>query len=176
MSYVPQKQLRSAVILFVCLFIVSVIAAFSLAGCAARVTHVTDLPAGVTEQEAKNWDAAVAGLHKVADLNTAVRKAVITARNAGAFPNDAAYATVLTTVGHVAQYEKESSDYLKQQPKTFGEPQRQKMKSEFQLIGGELQTLTSIGALPGIKNPDTQSTVQQIIVEIITTLNLILSF
>jgi len=38
-----------------------------LVGCAARVAHVTNLPAGVSEQQAKNYDVAVATCTRSAD-------------------------------------------------------------------------------------------------------------
>jgi hypothetical protein len=172
MSYVPQKNLRRAVILFAGLFVLSLVLLFD--GCAARVAHVTDLPAGVTEAQAKNYDAAVADLHKIADLNSAARQAIIAVRGSGAFPNDAEYAKAITAIGHIAQYEIEAVQFLQQQPKSFGAPQQQKLKSELSLISDELATLNSIGSLPGIKSAGTQSTVGQIIAEITGTANLIL--
>lgn len=147
----------------------------SFTGCAARVGHVTDLPTGVTEQQAKAWDTAVADLHKIADLNSAARKAVISVRTAGAFPNDVAYAAALTAIGHIDQYEIEAAEFLKAQPSVFGASQQQKLKSELSLISGELLALNSIDGLPGIKNPDTKQTISQIIAEITGTANLILS-
>lgn len=146
-----------------------------LSGCAARVAHVTDLPPGVTEQQAKNWDTAVADLHKIADLNSAARKALIAVRNAGAFPSDEYYAKAITAVGHIDQYEVEAAHFLEQMPKAFGTSQQQKLRSELGLISSELAELNSIGAVPGIKNPDSQQTIGQIIAEITATANLILA-
>lgn len=146
----------------------------SMSGCAARVAHVTDLPTGVTEQQAKNWDAAIADLHKIADLNSTLRKAVIIIRNDGLFTSDEYYTKALTAVGRIDQYELESVNYLQQQPKLFSESQRQKLQSEMGLISDEISTLVMINAT-GIKNEGSKTTVGQIIGEITAVANLILA-
>jgi hypothetical protein len=143
-------------------------------GCAARVAHVTDLPAGVTEQQAKNWDAAVAGLHKLATLTTTLRQGVITARGAGVFPDDHVYAAALVSIGRIDQAQIEAADFLKQQPKNFGAPVRAKLFADLNTISQELVALNQVGAAD-IKNSDSQKNILAIIAEITATANLVLN-
>ncbi len=134
--------------------LLAVFLACALAGCAARVKNVTGLPAGVTQQQAQNWDAAVANLHKIAATTSSIRQAVIGLRNAGAFPNDAAYAGALQGVARIDQVQLAASDLLKQQPQAFGQPQKQQIALYMNLITGDLEKLNAAGTT-GVKNPDT---------------------
>jgi hypothetical protein len=113
-------------------------------GCAARVQHVTDLPPGITEQQVKDWDAEVAALHKIASATSSIRQAVIDLHNAGAFPDSPAYIKVLQSIGKVDQLEQAAAEYLQQTPKTFGQPQKDKVKALVAQIGNELNDLANL--------------------------------
>jgi hypothetical protein len=128
--------------------------AVSCAGCAARVKNVTDLPTGVTQQQAQNWDAAVRNLHEIATTTSNIRQAIIGLRNAGAFPNNDAYAAALQGVARIDQIQLAASDLLKQQPQAFGQPQKQQIALYMNLITGEIEKLNAAGAT-GTKNPET---------------------
>ena len=121
-----------------------VLFAWIVAGCAARVQHVTDLPTGVTEQQVKDWDAEVAALHKIAAATSSIRQSVIDLHNAGAFPDSPAYIKVLQSIGKVDQLEQVAAEYLQQTPKTFGQPQKDKVKALVAQIGNELNDLANL--------------------------------
>jgi len=114
------------------------------ASCASRIQHVTDLPPGVTEQQVKDWDAEVAALHKIASATSSIRQAVIDLHNAGAFPDSPAYIKVLQSIGKVDQLEQAAAEYLQQTPKTFGQPQKDKVKALVAQIGNELNDLANL--------------------------------
>jgi len=126
----------------------------TLAACSARVKNVTDLPTDVTHQQAQNWDAAVRNLHEMATMTSSIRQAIIGLRNAGAFPNNDAYAAALQGVARIDQIQLAASDLLKQQPQAFGQPQKQQIAIYMNLITGEIEKLNAAGAT-GTKNPDT---------------------
>lgn len=121
-----------------------VLFAWIIGGCAARVQHVTDLPPGVTEQQVKDWDAEVAALHKIAAATSSIRQSVIDLHNAGAFPDSPAYIKVLQSIGKVDQLEQAAAEYLQQTPKTFGQPQKDKVKAMVAKIGNELNDLANL--------------------------------
>lgn len=145
-----------------------------LSGCAARVGHVTDLPQGVTEQQAKNYDAEIANLHKIADVTTTLRRAVISVRGAGAFPDDAAYGKLLLMIGKLDQAQLAATAYLRGAPEYFGETQKQKIKDIFSDVTAEIQQLNASG-VTGIKNPDSLKQINTLIGELAGFVNLVLS-
>jgi hypothetical protein len=146
-----------------------------IAGCAARVQHVTNLPPGVTEQEVKNWDGEVAALHKIAGVVSSLRQGVIDLNKVGAFPDSGAYIKFLQSIGKVDQLEQAAAEYLKATPKTFGAPQKDKVKSSLTEIATELNSLNEAGLL-NVKNSKTKDQVAQFLAEAIAALNLGLSF
>lgn len=146
-----------------------------LAGCGPRVKVVTDLPVNVSEQQAKTWDSEVGNLHKIADTMKTLRTGLGVVHNSSDFLSDEYYYKALTAIGHVDQYILEADRYLQEQPKLFGTPQQQKLKSEMGLISAELMTLTNINAT-GVKSDGSKTMVGQMIAEITSTVNLILSF
>jgi hypothetical protein len=147
---------------------------FSLAGCAARVAHVTNLPAGVTEAQAKNYDAAVGDLHKVALVTTTLRQTVLDLRGAGLFPDDTAFVTAIRSIAKIDEYQQAASAYLRDAPEYFAEPQQQKIRDIFNSITAEIQRLNSAG-VTGIKNPGSQGKVNQLITELTSVVNLVLA-
>lgn len=172
MKPTPKKLLAN-------LFVVGVVAllmflAIYCGGCAARVKNVTNLPPGVTQAEAQQWDSEVANLHKIADVASTLRQTVITLHTSGELTDDVVYVKALQSLGRVDQVEIQAVQYLKAQPSTFGTSQKTTIKLYVQQIAQELLTLNSIGAT-GIKNPDSQKAVNSLLTEISTAANLVLS-
>jgi hypothetical protein len=149
--------------------------ACALVGCAARVQHVTNLPPGVTETEVKNWDSEVAALHKIAVSVSSIRQGGIDLQKAGAFPDTNAYIAFLRSLAKVDQLEQAAAEYLKATPKTFGQPQKEKVKSSLTEIATELNSLNEAGLL-NVKNSKSKNNVSQFLAEAIAALNLALSF
>jgi hypothetical protein len=158
---------------------------FTLAacGCAARVGHVTNLPAGVTETQAKNYDAAVGDLHKVALVTTTLRQTVLDLRGAGLFPDDAMFVTAIRSIAKIDEAQLAASAYLRDAPEYFAEPQKQKIRDIFASITAEIDRLNAAGVTgiknPGsqdrIKNPGSQDKVNQLITELTSMVNLVLA-
>lgn len=113
------------------------------AGCTARVKHVTNLPAGVTEKQAQDYDAAVANLHKIATSTSAFRQAVIDLRNQGMITNDHYYVTVLQSVSRVDQLQLAATGVLRDSPEYFNQAGKGQVLAYVREISGELKTLES---------------------------------
>jgi hypothetical protein len=148
--------------------------AVALSGCAARVKTVTNLPAGVTQQQAQSWDTAVANVHKIADGTSAARQAVIAANKQGVFPDGPAYITTLEVLGRVDKLQLASDAVLKQSPNNFSDSTKAKIQANMQQISAQLTTLNQEG-LTGIKSSGTQQQVGQLITEVTSAVALILT-
>lgn len=146
----------------------------ALAGCGARVKTVTDLPTNVTMQQAKDWDTAIADLHKIADTVTTLRKTVIAARNAGAIPDDVAYTELLRGIGNVDVLELNAKNLLEKTPKAFSASEKQFLQMQMNSILDELKQVNTQGTT-GIKNQQSLSTINGIISELQATANLVLN-
>jgi len=155
------------------LFAAAAVLAFVLTGCAARVAHVTNLPAGVTEQQAKDYDAAVGDLHKIATVTSTLRQTVIDLRNAGLF-EDTAYSTTLIALTKIDQAQLAASAYLRDAPEYFGEPQKKKIADIFSSIVTQIAQLNFAGAT-GIKNPASLKQVNGLLAELTAVVNLVLA-
>ncbi len=149
---------------------------FTLAacGCAARVRHVTNLPPGVTEQQAKDYDAAVGDLHKIALATSTLRQTVVDLRGAGLFPDDTAFVTALRSIAKIDEGQLAASAYLRDAPEYFAEPQKQKIRDIFASITSEIQRLNSAG-VTGIKNQGSLDKVNGLIAELTAVVNLVLA-
>ncbi len=132
------------------------------AGCAARVKTVTNLPAGVTQTQVQNWDAAVADLQKIAQVTTTLRQSVIALNQSGAFPDGTAYTDTLTGIGRIDEIQIEASNYLESVPSDWSLPTQQKILAETQQIQAILTDMTNNGVV-GIKDPASQSQVATLI-------------
>jgi len=155
--------------------LLSVIAlAFSLAGCAARVKHVTDLPPGVSEKQAQDWDVAVQNLNKIATVTTTARQAIIAVHQGGLLPDGPPYVTALTAIGKVDQLQIAASNVLKQAPKNFSDPVKLQVKDYMTQISAQIQILNQTG-VTGIKNPNSQTQIADLITQITGFAALILS-
>lgn len=148
--------------------------ALLMCGCSARVAHVTNLPPGVTEAQAKSYDSAVADLHNIADATSSLRQAVIDLRNAGVFPDDAAYGRTLLGIGKIDQAQQAASSYLRDAPEYFADPQKAKIKEIFSSASSEIQQLNAAGAT-GIKNPDSLKKINGMIADLTAVVNLVLA-
>jgi hypothetical protein len=143
-------------------------------GCAARVKTVSNLPPGVTQKQAQDWDTEVATLGKVATATSALRQAVIGLERAGAFPDTVAYVKALQSVAKIDQAELAASAYLKEQPQYFGVTQKQKVQGLLNDIGAQIQGL-NLETLVGIKDAEQQKTLSKTVGELVSLVNIALA-
>jgi hypothetical protein len=147
------------------------VAALTLSGCAARQKTVTNLPAGVTQSQAQNWDSAVANLDKIAQTVSTLRQAVIALNqqtvtdSSGThkvLPDGSTYVAILTAIGKIDQAEIDASNFLKAQPQNWGVDAQTKVKNEIEIIQQGIAAINSQG-LTGIKDQNAQNQVQQLV-------------
>jgi hypothetical protein len=148
--------------------------ACALAGCAARVKNVTNLPTGVTLAEVQAWDSEVAALHKIATVTSSVRQGVIGLEQAGAFPDSVAYVKALQSIAKIDQLELEASAFLRATPQHFGALEKVKIAAMVKQIGDEIQGL-NMQSLAQIKNADTKKNVTILVNDLVVAMNLALS-
>ena len=146
-------------------------AAIAFTGCAARVKTVTNLPAGVTQKQAQNWDAAVADLHKIAATTSTLRQTVILLNQKGVIPDGAAYANILTSIGRVDQLQWAGAVLLQGSPNNFSVSVQAQVNSFITSITAELQALNTAGAT-GIKDPASLQSVNALLGDIAAAANL----
>jgi len=158
----------------ICTFLLACSLTVAIAGCAARVKTVTNLPAGVTQTQVQNWDAAVADLQKIASVTTSLRQSVISLNKAGVFPDGPAYADTITGIGKIDELQIEASNYLQSVPSDWSLPTQQKILAETQQIQAILTDMTNTGIV-GIKDPASQSQVATLISNIGAAAALIIS-
>lgn len=145
-----------------------------LTGCAARVKTVTDLPAGVTQTQAQQWDTAVANLHKIATVTSTLRTSVIALNKAGTFPDGAAYATALQTIQKIDQIQLAASAVLRQAPQNFDAPTKTKIADYMQQISAQIATLNTQG-VTGIKDPAGVQSINSMINDLSAAASLVLA-
>lgn len=146
----------------------------SLAGCAARVKNVTNLPPGVTQKQAQDWDTAVQKLSQVSSLNSAARSSIIALHNAGLLKDGPPYVTALTVVGKVDELQLSASAVLKQSPNNFSDSTKAQVQDYVKQIAAQLQTLNQTG-VTGIKNPNSQQQIGDLITQLVDLTGLILA-
>jgi hypothetical protein len=162
-----------------------IIVLLALYGCAARAKHVTNLPPGVSEQQVKNWDSAVAALHKIAITTTTLRQAVIalnraTYTEAGKsepekiIPDGKTYIALLSAIARVDQAQIDAANFLKTVPSSWSLSTQEKVRAYMKTIADELAQMNAQG-VTGIKSVSAQQQIQQLIAEIQATVGLILS-
>jgi hypothetical protein len=155
-----------------------VLLACCLTGCAARVKNVTNLPPGVTQQQAQTWDSAVANLHKIASTVSTFRKALTDLHsatyNGAPVLADAYYADALQTIARIDQAELSAEAVLRQTPQNFTLTTKQQVGTLVQQISTELQHLNTTGAT-GIKNPKSLTEVNNLLGEVSSIVALILA-
>ena len=150
----------------------------SLSGCAARVKNVTNLPPGVTLQEAQNWDTAVANLHKIATVVATLRKTV-TALHGAQYDgqpvlSDAYYAEALRMLGNADLMELAAEGTLRKSPQNFSAGTKTQVAFYVQQITAEMQQLNAAGTT-GIKNPKSLQEVNNLLAESASIAALILA-
>lgn len=154
-------------------------------GCGARVKHVTNLPPGVTEQQVKNWDSAVGGLHKIALTTTTLRQTIIALNKATytepgkteaekVIPDGKIYIALLSGTARVDQAQIDAANFLKTVPNTWSASTQDKIRAYLNAIVEQIGNMTDQGII-GIKNPASQQQVKQLLGEIRDTAGLILS-
>ena len=150
------------------------VVALTLSGCAARQKTVTNLPAGVTQQQAQNWDSAVANLDKIAQTVSTLRQAVIALNQQKLLPDGSTYVAILTSIGKIDQAEIDASAFLKAQPQNWGVDAQTKVKNEIAIIQQEIAAINA-QQLAGIKSQSAQNQVQQLVNNLSSLATLVLS-
>ncbi|MGH8864301.1 MAG: hypothetical protein ACREVZ_06610 [Burkholderiales bacterium] len=182
---IPYRQLRKMAVFCFALALAIAVFAFMLGGCGARVKHVTNLPAGVTEQQVKNWDSAVGGLHKIALTTTTLRQTIIALNKATytepgkteaekVIPDGKIYIALLSGTARVDQAQIDAANFLKTVPNTWSASTQDKIRAYMNAIVEQIGNMTDQGII-GIKNPASQQQVKQLLGEIRDTAGLILS-
>ena len=151
-----------------------VIVSLALLGCAARQKNVTNLPAGMTQQQAQSWDTAVANLNKIAATTSTLRQAVIDVRNAGGFPNNTAYAATLQSLAKIDLLQVAAAGVLQQSPQDFSAGAKSQVASYVQQIAAALQGLNTAD-VSSIKDASSLTTINNLIGEISAAVGLILA-
>ena len=146
----------------------------NLSGCAARVKHVTALPAGVTEKQAQDYDAAVANLHKIATATSTFRQTVIDLRNNGLIKDDGYYVSLLRGISRVDQLQLAATGVLRDSPEYFAQGQKAQVLQYTQQISAELTQLNSAG-VTGISSTDAQTRVTKLLNELTAAVSLVIS-
>lgn len=158
--------------------LLSIALACSLTGCAARVKNVTNLPPGVTMQQAQSWDAAVADLHKIASTVSTLRKAVTDLHGAQydgkPVLSDVYYAEALRILGNADMLELAAEGVLRKSPQNFSADTKTQVAFYAQQISTELQQLNAAGAT-GIKNPTSLQQVNNLVGELASIVSLVLA-
>lgn len=148
--------------------------ALSLAGCAARVKNVTNLPAGVTLTQAQSWDKAVQDLSQIAAVTTSARTAIIAAHTTGLLKDGQPYIDALTAIGKVDQLQISASALLQQAPSNFSDTTKGKIQDYMNQISAQILILNQSG-VTGIKNPNSQQQIGSLITQITSLVALILT-
>jgi hypothetical protein len=159
---------RPVAVLFLCF-------ALAFGGCAARVKTVTNLPPGVTQTQAQNWDSAVQDLSVIANATSTARQTVIDLNKAGLFPDGNSYVTTLQILGKIDQLQLAASAVLKQSPGNFSDSTKAQVKDYMQQISAQILTLNTQG-VTGIKDQTSLQKVNGLIATITGAVALVLSF
>lgn len=151
----------------------SLLMSFFLFGCAARVKTVTNLPAGVTQKQAQDYDTAVANLHKISTATSTFRQAVIDLRNNGLITDDGYYVSLLQGISRMDQLELASVSVLRDSPEYFAAGKGQVLQYS-QQISSEIAKLNAAG-VTGIKSANAQTQVSNLLTEITAAVSLVIS-
>jgi hypothetical protein len=155
-------------------FLLVFLFAVALSGCAARVKNVTDLPPGVTQKQAQDWDVAVQRLGQIATVTTTARQAIIGVHQNGLLPDGPNYVNALTAVGKIDEIQLAASNVLKQAPNNFSDPVKGQVKDYMTQIAAQVQILNQSG-VTGIKNPNSKQQIGDLITQITGFAAMILS-
>jgi hypothetical protein len=147
-------------------------------GCAARVKNVTNLPPGVTVQQAQTWDTAVANLHKIASTVSTFRQ-TLTDLHAAQYDgapvlSDVYYSEALRVIGNIDRMELSAEGALRQSPQNFSLTAKQQVSIYMGQITSDIQSLNAAGAT-GIKNPKSLQDVNKLLGEVSGIVALVLS-
>jgi hypothetical protein len=155
------------------ILIILLFANFVMVGCAARVKHVTNLPAGVTEKQARDYDAAVGNLHKIAASTSAFRQSVINLRNQGMITDDGYYVSLLQGISRVDQLQLAATGVLRDSPEYFAQGKTQVLQYT-QEISKEIAKLNGAG-VTGIKSATAQTEITRLLGEITAATALVIA-
>lgn len=150
--------------------------AVSMAGCAAKNTTVTNLPAGVTQAQVANWTNAVNDLQQAQSLTHGGVTTVIALnrQTPSVFPDGPAYAATLGGLGKAEQIEIQAATFLKTVPNNWSASTSSQVLTYSTQILAQLSTAQAQGAI-GIKAPASVTAVTNIINQVVTLINLVKS-
>lgn len=168
------KRERLLEVGLLCVIVAACLAAVIFGGgCAGRYSSVTGLPAGVTQAQAKSWDAAVANLHKIA-LSTSFVRQGITDVNAATPLDKEYYGSFLGYVAKVDELQLSASALLRQRPEYFGASEKVTVGKYATDILAELDKLTALG-VTGIKNPDSAKRISGLLGDLTAAAKIVLA-
>ena len=140
------------------LFLVAVLCmSLATVGCQKKVT-VTNLPPGVTQTQVNSYYTAVGISKTIANSADNITDAVIQLNREGIFPDGAAYANTLRSLGKIAQAGKRADAALKEAPQYFGAREKAVVYSLIQDVADELNTVELQSTL-GIKSDQAKATI-----------------
>lgn len=155
------------------LFVAACIAGVLFAGCAARYSSVTGLPAGVTEKQAKDWDAAIANLHKIAIASSFVRQGIMDVNKATPLDKEY-YGQFLGYIAKVDELQLSASALLRQRPEYFGSSEQVTIGKYASDIMAELAKLNTLGVTQ-IKNADSAKRMNALLADLSASAKLVLA-
>lgn len=146
----------------------------TIAGCAARVKTVTNLPAGVTQAQVQKWDSAVADLKTAAASTSSLRQAVEGLNKQGILPDGPAYTAILTDIGKADELEADAATFLQSVPNDWSLSTQNKVQAYMQQIQVLLTDMVNSGAV-GIKDAAAQTNVTSLIKTVGDAVSLVIS-
>jgi len=143
-----------------------------LGGCAPRLTHVTNTPTGVTEQQVMNWYSAVGTVTATSDITVKLHQAWT---NVHAMPigiTDDVYVKGLQVLGKMDQLNIQTAQFLQTVPKDWSVSTQQRMQDYGNQILSQIELLNTNG-VTNIKNPQSLATINGFIEDAKAGINLL---
>jgi hypothetical protein len=131
------------------------------AGC--HKTHITDVPAGVSEKEVQAWYAATGIVKTIAETTKELTEAVISAHQSDPEAMPAAdYQEILLTLGKTAQAGIHLDAILRQAPEKFGQGTKEQILAEIRPIIEEIQKADLEGLFSKNQSPQIQAQLETV--------------
>ncbi len=133
----------------------------ALVGC--HGTRITDVPAGVSENEAQTWYAATGMVKTIAETARGLADAVISAHQSdpALIPADD-YQKILLALGTSAQAGIHLDAVLKQAPENFGKGTKERILAEIRPVIEEIQKADLEGLFSRNRSPRIQAELETV--------------
>lgn len=125
-------------------------------GCHRKVV-VTNLPAGVTNQQVTNWYTAVGAFKEAAQTTKKLTDAAIALHTD--FPDEATYQKTLQALGEMAQVEAQAALFLDTVPQNWNQSTATQVKNYTDQLSKQAQIALDDG-LAHVKNSTTLTAIQ----------------